>query len=108
MNSQTAVLYPAKEKLIDGPSLPSIFQDLHANTICSISLNKTHLIIMGHHGLITNSDWRYKMAMIDFQRQEWFSLTDFDLDFSLASCKGALGFEKNGKRLVVYSNIIIQ
>jgi hypothetical protein len=56
---------------------------------------------MGHPGLVTNSDWRYKVAMIDFQRQEWFSLTDIDLDFSLASCKGALGFEKNGKRLVV-------
>ena len=101
MYLQTAVWYPAKEKLITGPSLPSIFQDLDANTICSISLNKSHLIIMGHPGLMTNSDWRYKVAMIDFQRQEWFSLTDIDLDFSMASCKGALGFEKNGKKLVV-------
>ena len=42
--------------------------------------------------------------MIDFQRQEWFYLTDIYLDFYMLTCRGALGFEKHGKRLVIHYN----
>ena len=101
----TAVWYPAKQTLIIGPVFPSDFTNLYANSFCSISLNKTHLIIMGHQMIYYSyNNYRYKVAIIDFQRQEWFYLTNIDLDFYLDTCKGALGFEKNGKRLVIHSN----
>ena len=104
MSSQTAVWYPAKQTLIEGPSLPSCFKDLYANSFCSVGLNKTHLIIMGHPmKYYSYNNYRYKMAIIDFQKQEWFYLTDFDLDFIMLTCRGALGFEKHGKRLVIHS-----
>ena len=107
MSSQTAVWYPAKQTLIEGPSLPSSFKDLYANSFCSVGLNKTHLIIMGHPMKYHSyNNYRYKMAIIDFQKQEWFYLTDFDLDFYLDNCKGALGFEKHGKRLVIHFSFI--
>ena len=103
----TTVWYPAKQTLIEGPSFPSSFLDLYANSFCSISLNKTHLIIMGHQMKhYSYNNYRYKMAIIDFQKQEWFDLKDFDLDFYLYTCKGALGFEKHGKRLVIHFSFI--
>ena len=103
----TTVWCPAKQTLIEGPSFPSSFQDLYARSFCSISLNKTHLVIMGHQmKYYSYNNYRYKVAIIDFQKQEWFYLTDFDLDFFLASCKGALGFEKHGKRLVNHFSFI--
>ena len=117
MDLKTAVWYPAKETLIVGPSFPSSLQISYEDQICSFSLNKSHVIIMGDFFKINvenilkkyvekkmctaNSCNRYKVAMIDFQRQEWFYLKDIYLDFSLVSCKGALGFKKNGKRLVI-------
>ena len=105
MELMTKLWYPAKQTLIEGPSFPSSFEDLYASSFCSISLNKTHLIIMGHQmKYYSYNNYRYKMAIIDFQKQEWFYLTDLDLDFLLNTCKGALGFEKHGKRLVIHYN----
>ena len=105
MDLITSVWCPAKQTLIEGPSFPSSFQDLYANSFCSISLNKTHLIIMGHQ-MKDYSYNRYNMVIIDFQKQEWFYLTDFYLDFYLGTCKGALGFEKHGIRLVIHFSFI--
>ena len=99
----TVVWHPAKKTLIRGPSFPSSFQDLHADSFCLISLNKTHLIIMGHQlEYYSYNAYRYKVAIINFQTQKWFYLTNFYLDFYLGTCKGALGFEKHGKRLVIH------
>ena len=118
MDSKTAVWYPAKETLISGPSFPSNLIILYEDQICSFSLNQSHVIIMGSFFKIcfenilekyvkrkmctANSCNRYKVAMIDFQRQEWYYLKDIYLDFLMVSCKGALGFKKNGKRLVMF------
>jgi hypothetical protein len=112
MEKQTAVWYPAKETLISGPSFPSSLQILNENQICSFSLNKSHVILMGNFFKMfvekkmctANSCYRLKVAMIDFQRQEWFYLTDIYLDFYMLTCRGALGFEKHGKRLVIHYN----
>ena len=105
MALKTAVWYPAKETLISGPSFPSSLQVSYEIQICSFSLNKSHVIIMGHQPEYYNNAFRYKVALIDFQRQEWIYLTNIDLDFIMLTCRGALGFEKNGKRLVIHSNV---
>ena len=110
MNFKTAVWYPAKETLIGGPSFPSSLEILFEYRICSFSLNRSHVIIMGEffkknvEENVHSHFSRYKVAMINFQRQEWFYLKDIYLDFYLFTCRGALGFEKHGKRLVIHSN----
>ena len=99
----TTVWYPEKHTLIEGPSFPSSFQDLYANSFCSISLNKTHLIIMGHQMQYYNYNvYRYKVTIIDFPKARMVHLTNFDLDFFMHTCRGALGFEKHGKRFVIH------
>ena len=107
MDLKTAVWYPAKETLIGGPSFPSALEISYESQICSFSLNKSHVIIMGHQFEYHSyyNVFRYKVASIDFHRQEWFYLTNIDLDFVMLTCRGALGFEKNGKRLVIHSNV---
>ena len=108
MKSKTAVWYPAKKALIEGPSFPSTsFQALYPENVCSISLNKTHVIIMGHQSWINKytDEYKSKVAMVDFQKQEWFYLTDIYVDLHVDTCKGALGFDKHGKRLVIHFSV---
>ena len=104
MESKTTVWYPAKQALIEGPSFPRSFLDLHTKSFCSISLNKTHLIIMGHqmeyHSYI--DAYRYKVTIIDFPKARMVHLTNLFLDFYMHTCRGALGFEKHVKRLVIH------
>ena len=102
MGLQTAVWYPAKETLIGGPSFPISFQDLYVKKFCSISLNKTHVIIMGHQVVYINNVYRYKVAIIDFPKARMVYLNTIVLDFYISTCRGALGFEKHGKRLVTF------
>ena len=110
MKLQTAVWYPAKEKLIGGPSFAKSLQILYEHKICTFSMNRSHVIIMGDFFKNNveenrcNSCNNYKVAVINFQLQEWFHLKDIYLDFYTRICRGALGFEKNGKRLVIHSN----
>ena len=108
MDLKTAVWYPAKETLIAGPSFPSTLEISYESQICSFSLNKSHVIIMGHQFEYHSyyNVFRYKVAIIDFHRQEWFYLTNIDLDFVMLTCRGALGFDKNGKRLVIHSSVL--
>ena len=105
MDLKTAVWYPAKETLIAGPSFPSTLEIPYESQICSFSLNKSHVIIMGHQFNYHSNAFRYKVAIIDFHRQEWVYLTNIDLDFIMLTCRGALGFDKRGKRLVIHSNV---
>ena len=105
MDLKTAVWYPAKETLFGGPSFPSALEISNESQMCSFSLNKSHVIIMGHKFEYYSNAFRYKVAIIDFHRQEWFYLTNLDLHFFMLTCKGALGFDKHGKRLVTHFNV---
>ena len=93
---ESIVQYPSRQTSNHGPNLPHSFHwDYHPFRICSISLNRTHLMIIGHVSL--EKSINYGVSIIDFPNQRWFPCPSMNVNYMTHS-KGALGFHKNGSR----------
>ena len=83
------VWYTIKQKINYGPNFPSSFLDEYVNEFCTVSLNRTHLMLIHSQSVF----------IIDFMQENWIPLPTLKWDF-MYNCKGASGFDKNGNQYV--------
>ena len=96
MEHESVIQYPRRQILNHGPNLPDNFYwDDLLYSLCSVSLNRTHLMIIGHVSL--ENSINYGVSIIDFPNQRWFPCPSMNVNYMTHS-KGALGFLKNGNR----------
>ena len=102
MGLESVIWYPRKQISNHGPNLPKSFDLDNALIMCSVSLNQTHLMLMGHLKFSKDFYGHAEVSIIDFQNQKWFPCPSMNVDYILY-CKGALGFHKNGSRYLLIS-----
>ena len=93
---KTMVWYPKKQKIDNGLKLPSSFQDAYLHELCTVSLNRSHLMLIH-----SQSVFKVAVFIIDFMQEKWIplSMLAFHL-IHLYNCKGASGFDKNDNQYV--------
>ena len=100
----TSVIWNQKrEMLTNGPTFPFGFRKNLAGLFGSVSLNKTHLmLIIGYEQPGVSHKNEFRVVVIDFERQIWHQYNNASVSINkenIESCVGAaVEFDKNGRR----------
>ena len=97
MELKTAMWYQKKEKLINGPTFPNIFSYMNVHHLCSVTLNRSHVMFIGY---ATDYDRTSRVVIFDYEDNLWYSISGLGLEYDiwLYTCRGSVAMDKSGKK----------
>ena len=95
MDLKTAIWYQKKEKLINGPKFPSDFFDIHVHHLCSATLNRSHVMLIGCYSI-----GYCRVVIFDSVKNLWHLISDLELEYNLYfyDCRASVAIDKSGKK----------
>ena len=90
MELKTAIWHIKKERLINGPTFPNTFMNMDVHYLCSATLNRSHVMLIGY----------YKVVIFDFVEKSWYFISDLELESNVywVNCRANVAIEKSGKK----------
>ena len=95
MHLKTAIWYKKKEKLINGPKLPNRFLDMDVHHLCSATLDRSHVMLIGCYSI-----GFCRVVIFDYLEKLWYHISDLELEYNLLlyHCRISVAIDKSGKK----------
>ena len=96
MHLKTAIWYKKKEKLINGPKLPNRFLDMDVHHLCSATLDRSHVMLIGCYSI-----GYCRVVIFDYLEKLWYHISDLELEHNnlhLYHCRISVAIDKRGKK----------